>query len=70
MVKSVNLGLKVKVLGPLLPIRGWGSSLYDKAILVGVTVGWVGGPASLQALYIINKRRGERAAKRAQPTLE
>jgi hypothetical protein len=82
MVKSVNLGLKVKVLGPLLPIRGgWGSSLYDKLCWLGLL--WVGGWARklASAIYIINKRvieraqrapRGEASAPRsgAQPTLE
>jgi hypothetical protein len=44
MVKSLNLGLKVKVLGPLLPIRGVGGPARAQAKVKGVTVGvgWVG----------------------------
>jgi hypothetical protein len=48
MVKSLNLGLKVKVLGPLLQFRGVGGPVRAQAISVGVTVGvgWVGPQAS------------------------
>jgi hypothetical protein len=49
MVKSLNLGLKVKILGPLLVFMGVGGPARAQAKVKGVTVGWVGGPASLQA---------------------
>jgi hypothetical protein len=49
MVKSVNLGLKVKVLGPLLRIRGVGGHRYSIVYIDWGYCGWVGGPASLQA---------------------
>jgi hypothetical protein len=39
MVKSLNLGLKVKILGPLLPIRGVGGPARAQAGVKGVTVG-------------------------------
>jgi hypothetical protein len=83
MVKSVNLGLKVKVLGPLLPIRGVGGHRYMISYIGWGYCGWVGGWARklASAIYIINKRvseraqrapRGEASAPRsgAQPTLE
>jgi hypothetical protein len=46
MVKSLNLGLKVKILGPLLAFMGVGGPARAQAKVKGVTVGWVGGPAS------------------------
>jgi hypothetical protein len=50
MVKSLNLGLKVKVLGPLFVFMGVGGPARAQAKVKGVTVGgWVGGPASPRA---------------------
>jgi hypothetical protein len=52
MVKSLNLGLKVKVLGPLLPIRGVGGPVREQARVKGVTVGWGGWARKLaSAIY-------------------
>jgi hypothetical protein len=44
MVKSLNLGLKVKILGPLLAFMGVGGPARAQARVKGVTVGvgWVG----------------------------
>ena len=66
MVKSLNLGLKVKILGPLLAFMGVGGPARAQARVKGVTVGWVGGPASLQALYILLTRE-EASARSARP---
>jgi len=64
MVKSLNLGLKVKVLGPLLPIRGVGGHRYMISYNGWGYCGWVGGPASFQAWS--GGWVGPRAGKRAQ----
>jgi hypothetical protein len=39
MVKSLNLGLKVKILGPLLAFMGVGGPVRAQARVKGVTVG-------------------------------
>ena len=83
MVKSVNLGLKVKVLGPLLPIRGVGGHRYSIVYIGWGYCGWVG-PQAYKLTSLggwvgpqAGKRaqrapRGEASAPRsgAQPTLE
>jgi len=42
MVECLNLGLKVKILGPLLAFMGVGGPVRAQARVKGVTVGWGG----------------------------
>jgi len=83
-VECLNLALKVKVLGPLLRIRGVGGHRYSivyivwgycgwvggPASLQAYKFGWVGGPASLQAIYILLTREQASAPRSgAQPMI-
>jgi hypothetical protein len=54
MVKSLNLGLKVKILGPLLAFMGVGGPARAQARVKGVTVGvgWVGPQASKRYILL------------------
>ena len=82
MVECLNLGLKVKILGPLLAFMGVGGPVRAQAISVGVTVGWGGWARKLASdvviVYKIRSKRAKRAPRReasaprsgAQPILE
>ena len=63
MVKSLNLGLKVKILGPLLPIKGVGGPARAQAGVKGVTVGgWVGPQASKRYILLTREEASARSA--------
>jgi len=66
MVKSLNLGLKGKVLGPLLAFMGVGGPARAQAKVKGVTVGvggWARKLASNDARSAFKEwRRGRRVA--------
>ena len=67
MVKSLNLGLKVKILGPLLAFMGVGGPARAQAKVKGVTVvvgGWARKLAS--DIYILLTRE-EASARSARP---
>ena len=72
MVKSLNLGLKVKILGPLLAFMGVGGPARAQARVKGVTVGWVGPQASERYILLTRQEASARPASRsgAQPILE
>ena len=64
MVECLNLGLKVKVLGPLLLFMGVGGPARAQAKVNGVTVGvgWVGPQACKRIVLLIRKEASARSA--------
>jgi hypothetical protein len=71
MVKSLNLGLKGKVLGPLLVFMGVGGPARAQAKVKGVTVGvgWVGPQASERYILLTRQEASARPASRSAHNL-
>jgi hypothetical protein len=66
MVKSLNLGLKVKILGPLLAFMGVGGPARAQARVKGVTVGgWVGPQACKRYILLTREEASARSARPA-----